>query len=109
MEGQFDITKAIEDFYSSIYVPANPGPTNCLAMVPNIVFEEVNQKLMSPVLIDEIERAVFPLEALKSPGPDGLNGEFYQKNWDIVKMDVCDAVSEFFLMVFSGIPSMTLS
>lgn len=33
---------------------------------------------------------------MKALGPDGLNGMFYQKHWDVVKGDVCLAVINFF-------------
>uniref|UniRef100_A0A7N2MW51 Reverse transcriptase n=1 Tax=Quercus lobata TaxID=97700 RepID=A0A7N2MW51_QUELO len=32
----------------------------------------------------------------KGPGPDGIPGFFFQQFWDIVKMDVCDAIQAFF-------------
>lgn len=29
-------------------------------------------------------------------GPDWLNGEFFQNNWEVIKTVVCSAVDEFF-------------
>lgn len=65
-------------------------------MIPNLVTSSMNDALMARITSGEVEKAVFSLGALKSPGPDGLNGDFYQKNWETVKQDVTDAVNEFF-------------
>lgn len=40
----------------------------------------MNDKLLAPISGGEVEKAVFSLGALKALGPDGLYGEFYQKN-----------------------------
>lgn len=45
---------------------------------------------------DEIKEAVFQMGSLKSPGPDGFSGIFYQQYWDVVGLDVCKAVRHFF-------------
>lgn len=50
---------------------------------------------MAPMTINEVEKAIFSLGALKAPGPDGFDGLFYQKNWFIIK-DIFKVVSLFF-------------
>lgn len=40
---------------------------------------------------------MFQLGALKSPGPDGFPGFFYQTYWSEVGDSVCQAVRSFFL------------
>jgi len=48
------------------------------------------------VEIKEIKTAVFQMNPDKAPGPDGFNAFFFQKNWDIVKNNVIQAVLQFF-------------
>ncbi|XP_057745064.1 uncharacterized protein LOC130962924 [Arachis stenosperma] len=56
----------------------------------------MNRELISEVTEEEIRKAVFSMGSLKAPGPDGLNGLFYQKHWEIIKKEVCAVVREFF-------------
>lgn len=69
---------------------------NCLQCVPRLVTEEMDRKLMAPVDDEEIKDAVSGLGALKAPGPDGFNGLFFQRNWEILKDDIGRAVKDFF-------------
>jgi len=39
-----------------------------------------------------VRRALFQMHPLKSSNPDGFPALFYQKNWDILGRDVCQAV-----------------
>lgn len=49
-----------------------------------------------PFSDEEIKEATFLLGSLKSPGPDGFPGMFYQCFWNLVGTDVCLAVKRFF-------------
>jgi hypothetical protein len=49
--------------------------------------------------LDEIKEAVFSMQSLKSPGPDGLPPLFYKKYWHIVGHAVIKAVQNFFPLV----------
>jgi hypothetical protein len=52
----------------------------------------MNRWLLHQFSEDEVQRAMFQMHPLKSPGSDGFPTVFYQKNWDIVERDVCRAM-----------------
>nr|GEY86507.1 RNA-directed DNA polymerase, eukaryota [Tanacetum cinerariifolium] len=53
--------------------------------------------LDSNVTIEEIKKAVWDCGIDKSSGPDGFTFGFYRRYWVIIKKDVADAVSLFFI------------
>ncbi|KAF7151487.1 hypothetical protein RHSIM_Rhsim02G0110700 [Rhododendron simsii] len=67
-----------------------------LGQVETSVTRSMNISLTRPFSIEEIKEATFQLGSLKSPGPDGFPGMFYQRYWDLVGPDVCVAVKRFF-------------
>lgn len=97
VEGHSKVMTAFEDYFRGIYVQAEGSHNvDCLHVIPNLISVDTNQKLTANVNCYEIEKAMFCLGALKSPGPDGLNGEFFQKNWEVITKDVIAAVCDFF-------------
>ncbi|RYR51488.1 hypothetical protein Ahy_A06g026507 isoform A [Arachis hypogaea] len=64
--------------------------------IPKRVTEEMNNELLMEVSDEEVKKAVFSMGSLKAPGPDGLNGLFYHKYWDVISKEVCEAVRSFF-------------
>jgi hypothetical protein len=44
----------------------------------------------------EIKNAVFSLNKDSAPGPDGFGAIFYQTFWNIIHLDVINAVMQFF-------------
>lgn len=44
----------------------------------------------------EVKAILFHMHLDKSPGPDGMTPDFYQKCWDIVKLDIVRTVQQFF-------------
>ncbi|XP_074305581.1 uncharacterized protein LOC141640800 [Silene latifolia] len=57
-----------------------------------LVIGTLPSRLRRPFTAKEVRKAVFQIGALKSPGPDGVPGIFYQKCWHFVKHDVTKAV-----------------
>lgn len=52
--------------------------------------------LIQPVSMEEVKKALFSIHGDKAPGPDGYNSTFYQKNWEIVGLDLVHAIQHFF-------------
>ena len=57
----------------------------------------MNRELMKNVTMKKVQQAVFGMGRLKSPGPDGFFGIFYQNHWDIIKHDVYQLVRDVFI------------
>jgi hypothetical protein len=52
--------------------------------------------LLAPVSNDVIKEALFSIGNDKAPRPDGYSSSFFKKSWDIVGVDFCAAVQDFF-------------
>lgn len=97
IEGQHQIFQLITQHFQNIYTSERPSLNdNCLSCVNRIVTSQMNENLNQPVTDLEIKCAVESMGEMKAPGPDGLNGLFFQKNWDTIGADVCSAIKEFF-------------
>jgi hypothetical protein len=48
--------------------------------------DEDCELLLKEFTMEELKKAVFEMAANKAAGPDGFNAEFYQKNWELVKV-----------------------
>ena len=44
----------------------------------------------------EIKNVVFNLNGISASGPDGFGGVFYHSCWEIIGIDVCNVVQQFF-------------
>lgn len=63
-----------------------------LDCIPSLVTPEMNEALIKPITLAEIELVVFGMKKGKAPGPDGFPIEFFQAFWEIVKMDLFEVV-----------------
>nr|XP_009802923.1 PREDICTED: uncharacterized protein LOC104248369 [Nicotiana sylvestris]XP_016436485.1 PREDICTED: uncharacterized protein LOC107762629 [Nicotiana tabacum] len=61
----------------------------------NIAKAADNANLSTIPEYEEIKEAVFRMSSSSSAGPDGYNGTFYHKCWNIIKDDVQDFVQNF--------------
>ncbi|CAN1303198.1 Transposon TX1 uncharacterized 149 kDa protein, partial [Linum perenne] len=95
IEGQSELKQAAVAFYSSLYsdpLPIRPFPE--LLLFSAIPFED-SVLLEAPFDHDEIWQVVKGCAGNKSPGPDGFTLEFFKSNWDVIKEDLCAALSQF--------------
>ncbi|GKA46438.1 RNA-directed DNA polymerase, eukaryota, reverse transcriptase zinc-binding domain protein [Tanacetum coccineum] len=62
----------------------------------NKLSKEQPERMVRPVMEDEIKTDTFDIEDSKSPGPDGFTSRFFKAAWNIIGKEVCLAVHEFF-------------
>lgn len=79
------IKAADSEFFSSTF---NAGPTSIEEKLFDCNYPTIssqhNQQLLAHSDFDEVKKAVFFLDNLSAPGPDGFSGCFYTSCWDIV-------------------------
>ena len=51
--------------------------------IPSLVNEEDNALLTALPSFEELKEVVFSISTHSAPRPDGFNGVFFQKSWDI--------------------------
>ncbi|KAK2424264.1 hypothetical protein QL285_034644 [Trifolium repens] len=92
------ISEHIVNYYKNLFCTNSVLQDSLLAdeVIPNLVTDDVNSLLTVLPSHDEIKAAVFSLNKDSAPGPDGFGAFFFQHYWDIVKLDVINAVIEFF-------------
>ncbi|XP_040998207.1 uncharacterized protein LOC121244260 [Juglans microcarpa x Juglans regia] len=73
---------------------------NLSDLVDMVISEADNSKLCSLPTEEEVKQAVFSIPIESSPGPDGFGLGFYRACWDVVRLEVVEAVKEF----FRGVP-----
>ncbi|XP_015166827.1 uncharacterized protein [Solanum tuberosum] len=68
-------------------------PMNC---IPRMVNQELNDRLKELPTIDELKEVVHSMNPNSAAGPDGMNGCFFQKCWNIIKNDLMAVILAFF-------------
>jgi hypothetical protein len=85
------------DFFNDLYTDdPSVDPTGLIDLIEPAISDQINQALMAEVTDDEIGDALFQIGPLKAPGPDGLPARFFQRNWGLLKKEVCAAIKQFF-------------
>ncbi|KAK1296070.1 hypothetical protein QJS10_CPB15g01202 [Acorus calamus] len=90
-----EIKEHIVHFYSELL---NRDSGSCIPQIQayGTLSEVDNLRLLSPVVAEEIRKAVFSLKPLSSPGPDGFPARFFQLFWPTVQYDLVEAIQSFF-------------
>ena len=59
-----------------------------LQFIPKLVTPKDNKILNRPITLEEVWKVVFNMSFDKSPGSDGFQAFFFQKCWEIIKVDL---------------------
>ncbi|KAM0844489.1 hypothetical protein ACQ4PT_057047 [Festuca glaucescens] len=83
-----DIKKLANEFFNELYTNnASISPSDLLDLVHTPIDSEINANLCRDFSDEEIGDALFQIGPLKAPGPDGMPGRFFQRNWAAMKDD----------------------
>lgn len=82
-------------FKSADSTTASNESDNFLNHVTNFLSVEQQTELKRPITINEIYETLKMCTKKKSPGPDGLNYEFYLKNFEVVKQDLLEMFNKY--------------
>ncbi|KAG5606087.1 hypothetical protein H5410_027579 [Solanum commersonii] len=97
IQGDEHIAKAACDHFQHIFTGEekyiNEIPMNC---TPRMVSQEHNDMLKELPTIDELKKVVYSMNTNSAAGPDGMNGYFFQKCWNIIKIDLLAVILAFF-------------
>nr|XP_016459576.1 PREDICTED: uncharacterized protein LOC107783119 [Nicotiana tabacum] len=97
IQGDEKISKAaIRHFNAMFNLPISKLDPSILNCIIKEITEEDNVLLNAIPSEEEIRNAIFNLSATSSAGPDGYNGSFFQRCWDIIKKDIIAFVIDFF-------------
>lgn len=81
IEGKEEIFEEVLRHFEEVYhLDGQEVEDDYFQNIPCLVSDHMNEQLLQEVREAEIKSVVFSMGALKAPGPDGLNGLFYQKN-----------------------------
>ncbi|XP_069145607.1 uncharacterized protein [Solanum lycopersicum] len=67
-----------------------------LECIPRMINQDKNTQLTKLPNMDELKEVVFSMSSNSAAGPDGMNGYFFQKCWNIIKNDLVEVLHAFF-------------
>jgi hypothetical protein len=61
-----------------------------------LVQNQYLQSIQGPFTKQDIDNVIKNMPSIKAPGPDGFNGVFFKKCWNIIKEDIYQLCFDFF-------------
>jgi len=91
-----EVSRAFTTYFGNLFTSQGPSRVQeCLQYMEGRVTASMNSDLLQPFVEDEVRSALFQMQPLKSPGPDGFNAGFFQKSWSTTGPEVTKAVLHF--------------
>ncbi|XP_074297338.1 uncharacterized protein LOC141628049 [Silene latifolia] len=91
--GDAAVASVANAYFQELFATSNPViPNETLQGIANRVTDDMNANLRRAYDEEEVIDALHQMHPLKAPGPDGMNGLFYQTYWDSVGSEVISTV-----------------
>ncbi|KAG6683712.1 hypothetical protein I3842_12G027600 [Carya illinoinensis] len=92
---QEEISSLFQEYYQNLFESSNPrNIEDILRDIEPGVTIDMNRQLVKECSFDEVKQAVFEMDPMSAPGPDGFSAGFYQDHWMCVGPAVYMAVKE---------------
>ncbi|XP_059295493.1 uncharacterized protein LOC132048825 [Lycium ferocissimum] len=88
--------EAVSFYHKQFSQEAHVEESSILNHIPDMIKLEDNVLLEEQPSMEEVKKVVFELSSDSACGPDGFSGIFYQKCWEVIKVDVFNVVKAFF-------------
>ncbi|XP_074267156.1 uncharacterized protein LOC141590463 [Silene latifolia] len=89
------VSKVANDYFVELFTTSNPiNFEDVLNGLEGRVTDQMNGYLTADYTEDDIVEALNQMHSLKTPGPDGMNGLFFQSYWHLVGSGVVTTVLE---------------
>jgi hypothetical protein len=86
----------LQAFIKKLFGPVELLPVSLDVPLSNDLNEEDKFLLTRPFSLEEIKDAVFSMKHNRAPGPDGFPIEFFQKFWELIKVDLLALFIDFY-------------
>ena len=81
LSSNVDISRAAVNYFSNLFskedLDARAEERAILDCIPHLVSAEMNEALLHPILLSEMEKVLFNMKKGKAPSPDGFLIEFF--------------------------------
>jgi hypothetical protein len=92
-ESQEQVGEAFVQYFTKLFTAAtSKNMEPIIDAIEQRVTPSMNERLLREFTMEEVELALNQMSPLKASGPDGFSGDFYQKNWANVGVEVSNAV-----------------
>nr|XP_027088617.1 uncharacterized protein LOC113709968 [Coffea arabica] len=97
IEEEVQIGEAAVRFFQELFMAdSDPSPQQIMDLVPELVTAQDNVMLTEIPLLEEVKGIVFALNEESAAGPDGFAGKFFTVAWEVIAVNVYQAVVSFF-------------
>jgi hypothetical protein len=88
-----NLSEHINSYFGNMFTAGVFEPDDhLLHKVKPCVTDEMNAGLCAPYTREEVKKALFNIDDLKAPGPDGLHAIFFKRYWSLIGKELTDEV-----------------
>jgi hypothetical protein len=93
VEGTEPLKPVIHDYFFNLFTSEvqDLDPEMMTKIFPRVT-DAMNESLLAPFSVEDVNKAIFSIGDYKAPGPDGLHAVFYKQFWDVCGEEITTEV-----------------